>query len=136
MKSKQDKNIENLVENMMKETSLESPSFDFISKVMSEVLAPEKKKSILYKPVISKGVWFILFAGIGTLITWIILNDYPEKGSSINFDFSVFNFEKIFKGFTEFQFSSITTNIIMVAVIMIFIQIILLKTHLNKRFQK
>lgn len=41
------KNIENLIDKMMAENTLESPSIDFTSKIMSQVLAVEKEKSRL-----------------------------------------------------------------------------------------
>ena len=135
MKSKEDKNLENLVEKMMKENSLEKPSFNFTSKVMTDVFLIEKKKSFSYKPVISKRTWLIIFAAIGSLITWMIFNVSGNKASS-NFDFSFINADKIFTIFSGFQFSSITTNIILLAMLMIFIQILFLKNYLNKRFHK
>jgi hypothetical protein len=135
MKSKDDKNMENLVEKIMKDTALETPSFDFTSKVMSDVFSREKKQSFSYKPVISKRGWLIVFAAIGSLIIWIIFNVSGNKTSS-NFDFSFINADKIFKIFGGFQLSGITTNIILLAMLMMFIQILFLKSYLNKRFHK
>ena len=119
----------------MKDAALETPSFDFTSKVMSDVFSIEKKKSFSYKPAISKRGWLIIFAAIGSLITWIIFN-VSENETSSNFDFSFINADKIFKIFSGFQFSSITTNIILLAMVMMFIQILFLKSYLNKRFHK
>jgi hypothetical protein len=39
-----DKNIENLIDKMMAENTLESPSIDFTSKIMAQVLVAEKAK--------------------------------------------------------------------------------------------
>lgn len=136
MKNKEDKNIEKLVENMMKETTIETPSFDFTSKVMSEVLAIQKKKSFSYTPVISKRGWFILFAIIGSLTAWIIFNGNTQTGTAINFDLSFIKFEKVFNIANGLKFSNTTANIILLAIAMLFVQIILLKSHLNKRFHK
>lgn len=135
MKIKEDKNIENLVEKMMSDSSLETPFFDFTSRVMSEVFATEKKR-IYYKPVISKRGWFVIFAAIGGLITWFIFSGYSQTGTGSGFDSTFINTDKIFKAFGGFQFSGITTNIILLAMLMMFIQIILLKGYLNKRLHK
>lgn len=135
MKSRDDRNMENLVEKIMKDTALEIPSLDFTSKVMSDVFSREKGKSFSYKPVISKRGWLIVFAAIGSLIIWIIFNVSANKTSS-NFDFSFIKADKIFKIFGEFQLSGITTNIILLAMVMMFIQILFLKSYLNKRFHK
>jgi uncharacterized integral membrane protein len=118
---------------MMEDTSVEITSFDFTSEVMSEVLALEKKRSISYKPVISKRGWFFIFAGICGLIVWLIFNGYLQDGPSTNFDFTFIKSDYILK---VFQFSNITTNILLFAMAMIFIQIIFLKSYLNKRFDK
>ena len=133
MKIKEDKNIENLVEKMMSDSSLETPSFDFTSRVMSEVMAT-KKKAIYYQPVISKRGWFVIFAAIGGLITWFIFTGYSQNGTGSDLTFT--NTDKIFKAFSGFQFSVITINIILLAMLMMFIQIILLKGYLNKRLHK
>lgn len=135
MKSKEDKNLENLVEKMMQNSSLETPSFDFTSKVMSDVFSLEKKKSFSYQPVISKRGWLIIFAAIGALITWMIFNVSGNKVSS-NIDLSFINADNIFTIFSGFQFPAITTNIILIAMVMMFIQILFLKSYLNKRFHK
>jgi len=136
MKNREDKNLDMLVENMMKDSYPESPSFDFTSKVMSEALAANKRKAISYKPVISKGAWFIISGCVGALITWIIINGNTQNASPSNSHFNVFNFEKALSIFPRFQFSSLTINVIGIAMAMVFIQLILLKSHLNKKFHK
>lgn len=135
MKIKEDKNIENLVEKMMSDSSLETPSFDFTSRVMSQVLATDRKP-IYYKPVISKRGWFVIFAAIAGLITWFIFNGNSQNGTGSGFDFSFINTDKVFKALSGFQFSGTTTNIVLLAMLMMFIQIILLKGYLNKRLHK
>jgi len=54
-----DKNIENLIDKMMAENTLESPSIDFTSKIMSQVLVAEKSKIKTYKPLISNQPGFL-----------------------------------------------------------------------------
>ena len=136
MKNKEDKNVENLVDRMMKETFLETPSIDFTATVMSEVLATDKGKSISYKPVISNRTWFIIFAAIGGLITWLILNGYTENETATYFGLSFIKAGKILNLFSGFQLSVITTDIILLAMAMMFIQILFLNSYLNKKFHK
>lgn len=136
MKNKEDKNLEKLVENLMAETSLASPSIDFASKVMSGVMAVEKRKSFVYKPVISKWAWLIILGSIVCLFAFIIL-DNPQSASTHGyFNFTVFNFEKMLKSFPMFQISSMTANVLLTATSMILIQIFFLKNYLNKRFER
>ncbi|MGN6531986.1 MAG: hypothetical protein ACTHK0_09560 [Ginsengibacter sp.] len=134
MKARDDKNIESLVEKMMMESSLQAPPFDFTSKVMSDVLSIEKKKSITYNPVISKRSWFIIFAAIGGLICTLIFNGYSQNQTANNIDFHFINVGRILNVFSGFQFSSLTLYIILLGMIMIFIQILFLKSYFNKRF--
>ena len=136
MKNKEDKNIEKLVDKMMKETPLETPSFDFTSTIMSAVWASDKKNSFSYKPVISKRGWFIILSAIGGLISWLIFNGYTQNNTATNFDFSFINPGRMLNLLSGFQFSGTTATIMLIAMTMIFIQIILLKGYLNKRFHK
>jgi hypothetical protein len=136
MKSRNDKNIEKLVEKMMMASPLEDAPFDFTSKVMSDVFSIEKKKPISYKPVISKRGWLIIFTAIAALMASLIFNGYSQKQSAASIDFSFINNHNIQKVFSGFQFSALTLYIILSGMIMIFIQIIFLKSYLNKRFHK
>ncbi len=130
MKSNEDKNIEKLIEKMMKATTAETPSFDFTSSVMSEVLAIQKKKSISYKPVISKKAWYIIFASMLALFAYLALT-IKTASSGINIDLS-----KFLKPFPGLQISSVTANVLLMAILMLFIQMVLLKSYFNKRFEK
>jgi hypothetical protein len=135
MKNKEDKNIENLVENLMAETSVENPSIEFTAKVMSGIFAVEKNKVFMYKPVISKRIWFIILGGIVALFTFLIFNT-PLTFTGNNLNLTFLTFDRFLKSLSIFQISSMTANVILVATIMVFIQIFLLKNYLNKRFQK
>ena len=135
MKNKEDKNIEKLVENMMRESSLETPSFDFTSRVMSEVLSAQKSKSLIYKPVISKKAWFVIFGGIIALFTFLILNRNTSS-LAFNFKVSIFSFDKFFKPISAMQISPVIANVVLLAIVMLFIQIFLLKSYFNKKFEK
>ena len=135
MKNKEDKNIEKLVENMMRESYLETPSFDFTSRVMSEVLSAQKSKSLIYKPVISKKAWFVIFGGIIALFTFLSLN-MNTSSSAFNFKVSLFSFDKFFKPISDMQISPVTTNVVLLAIVMLFIQIFLLKNYFTRKFQK
>ena len=63
-----DKNIENLIEKMMAENTLQSPSADFTSNLMSQILAAEKAKIKPYKPLISISAWVFIGVALAILI--------------------------------------------------------------------
>ncbi|MDE3182472.1 MAG: hypothetical protein KGM16_03540 [Bacteroidota bacterium] len=135
MKNKEDKNIEKLVENLMMENQLESPSMNFTNKVMAEVLATQKSKTLVYKPVISKKAWFIIFGGIIALFTFLILN-MNASSSAFSFKVSLFSFDKFFNPIYGMQISPVTANVVLLATVMLLIQIFLLKNYFTRKFQK
>ena len=135
MKNKEDKYIEQLVEYLMTETSVESTSIYFTSKVMSQVLSVEKKKSFVYKPVISKKMWFIILGGLLALFAFLFFN-MNTTTSKFSFNLSIFSFDKWFSSFSGIHISPMTGNVLLVATLMLFVQIFILKNHFNKRFEK
>ncbi len=135
MKNNEDEPIQKLVDRIMAETALESPSLDFTSKVMSEVLSAEKTRTSVYKPVISKKGWFVIFATIISLFAFLLFNT-KNNATGYNLNFSIPRFEKILNLFPGFQVSPMTANVLLAATIMLFVQIFLLKNYLDKRFEK
>ncbi len=137
MKEIEDKNTKQFVDKIMKETSLESPSRDFTSKVMANVLAIGKSNVTEYKPLISKTGWILIFGGIIGTVVYFLTNNIPQsEGQPWS---SAFSGKSLIKALTDlhlFQFSGITINIIVLSTLLMFIQITLLKNHLNKRLEK
>lgn len=126
-----DKEIENLIEKMMSENTLESPSFDFTSKIMSQVLVAEKSKIKAYKPLISKTTW--IFIGI----CLIALTAYSVLASN---DMSNFEIAKTYSDKASALFSGIhfSTNVLyglLVIPFMVLVQIGVLKNYFDKRYE-
>jgi hypothetical protein len=132
MKENEHKNIEQFVDKVMKETPLESPSPDFTPRVMANVLEVNKRNATVYKPLISKRGWLSIIAAIA----YFIINGTQSAVQPGSFDLSGKSFFKSFTDSHLFQFSTITAEVIIFSTILIFIQITLLKSHLNKRFEK
>ncbi len=136
MKNKENKNIEKLVENLMAETAMEIPSVDFTAKVMSGVFAVEKKKSLVYKPLISKWAWYIILGSFACLFSFVLFKNHQNTPMESYFNFSLFNSEKFFHFFSGLEIPPIASYVFLIATVMIFIQIFFLKNYLNKRFHK
>ena len=134
MKNNQDQNIEKLVEQMMRNTAMESPSSAFTQTVMSEVLTPKKSKSLVYKPILSRRTWLIIFTGIITLFIYSYFNSGTDS-SIFNLNFTIINSERLEKIFQSVQISSMTGNVILIATLMVLIQLFFLKKYLDKRFE-
>lgn len=137
MKENEDKkNVQLLVEKVMKQIPLESPSLDFTSVVMANVLSVNTKKATDYKPVISQRGWLILFGSIIAAITYFIFRGNTQTGgSSESFGFDITGFTKTFNSAYLFQFSGTTINVIFLATVMLLIQIALLKNYLDRRVE-
>lgn len=67
MKDSNDKRLDRLSRNIMEAAELQQPSFDFTKNVLQSIEALHRSSVTIYKPLISKSVWF----GIGALIIGI-----------------------------------------------------------------
>lgn len=126
-----DKNIEKLIDKMMSESTLESPSIDFTSKIMSQVLAAEERKIKAYKPLISKTTWIFIGITLAALTTYTIYS---------NNDISNFEIAKTYSDKASALFSGIhiSKNILyalLVVPFMVLIQIGLLKNYFDKKYE-
>lgn len=126
-----DKNIENLIDKMMTENTLESPSIDFTSKIMSQVLAVEKIKIKAYKPLISKPMW--IFIGLN-LIALTIYSIFTNNDVS-NFEIVKLYTDKASTLFSGIHFSKNILYVVLIVPFMILIQIGLLKNYFDKKYE-
>jgi hypothetical protein len=128
-----DKYYENLVDKVMAESTLQKPSADFTSKIMSQILIAEKNKTIVYKPLISKTVWFVI---LGCLIASVGYAIFGGKETMQN-DLVVSDllYSKIENMTPLFQFSKNTSYAVLIVVLMVLIQIPLLKNYYDKRYR-
>lgn len=129
-----DKHIKKLVDNTMKKTSLESPSFDFTNTVMARVNALEQSTVTTYKPLISKPMWFAIFAVALAIVCYIILGTSTNQSGWLNFiDLSVLTDNKFSNILTGFKVSNLVTYAIVLFGLMLFIQVPILKHYFDKR---
>ena len=130
MNTNEDKHIEKLVDKMLKNQALESPSFDFTSKLMSKVTTSQSNSITTYKPLIS-GKTILTIAGILlALIGYSFFYDGTQTSKWIpHIDFVPFN------NLTAlYEFSTVTTYSVVLTAIMLFIQIPILKNYYNNKF--
>ena len=125
-----DKNIEKFIEGIMTESTLESPSIDFTSKVMSQILVAQKSKIQKYKPLISRPIWVVI---LGSLISLILYTAFGNESYNSEIGHSyVVNISDIF---SEFHFSKNTIYAVLIVPLMVLVQIPLLKNYYDKKFQ-
>jgi hypothetical protein len=135
MKDNTDKQLDNLVGKIIKDASLESPSFDFTNSVMSQINSLNTSKSLVYKPLISKTVWGFISIGFLLVVLYAIFGTTTENSSLLtHFDFSIFDlkWKSVFSGFA---FSKTAMYAIVFFGLMFCLQIPFLKHHFNQRLQ-
>jgi len=134
MKTNEDKIVENLVDNIMKNSLIEHPSFDFTSKVMLSVFSIRRSDAFIYKPAISKTVFILIFGFFITLSSYLIVYGEHQTDSW----FSLVNFgndhSKYLASF--FSNSKITIYSVVLATLMFFIQILVLKRYFEEQIHK
>ena len=125
----EDKNIEKFIEKVMAETSLETPSFDFTSKIMAQVAVEKEAKIAVYKPLISKPVWYSIAAIL------VAMTGYSFFSGSAETQFDIDLGAKMAGLIPNFHFSDTTSYSVLILTLMVLIQIPLLKHYFDKRFE-
>jgi len=136
MQENKDKQLETLIGKVMKKASLETPSQDFTTNVMSQVLAVKRKPSIIYKPVISKATWLIILSVIAVLVVYILAQSKPDNSAWLNtINFSFLSNNIFSKTVSEISYSSTTIYVLLSLTIMICAQLILLKRYFDTQLE-
>lgn len=134
MKVNEDKHIEEFIDKIMSETTLENPSLNFTTLVMSEVEAINLKTTSVYKPLISKATWFIILGSIVVFTTYFLTFTNPQDNNWFNkVDYSVLKNNVAFNWFSQFRFSNITTYATLLSAVMLLFQITFLRKYFDKR---
>ena len=131
MKEHTNKPIEKLVDKVMKSSTLETPSFDFTAKVMSQVIADSKSGVTVYKPLISKTAWVVLLVVAAGLIA---VSVYSGDASSLGL-LDKLDLSKVPNLFSGIKISQTAMYSLLMFAIMLCIQVPLLKHYFNKRFE-
>lgn len=127
-----DKDIEKLIDKVMKEHTLQTPSFDFTSKVMSQVSAAQATRPAHYQPLISKTGWATIFGSILTICIYVFF-DATQQAEQSAVDLSILYDNKISEVLASIHFSEVTMYAVIVLTFLILIQIPLLKNHFEKK---
>ena len=131
MKENANKHIDQFVDKVMNTAKLETPSFNFTAKVMSQITETSRSTVTVYKPLISKTTWVILFLLTVGMVGFSFFNkDTSTLGWFDKFDFSIVS--NLFSGV---KISQTTMYSLLMFGVMLFIQIPLLKHYFNKRFE-
>ncbi|MDY7393661.1 hypothetical protein UMM65_00260 [Aureibaculum sp. 2210JD6-5] len=129
MDNEQNKNIEKLVDKLMKDDGLASSSSDFTNTVMAKVEQLNQQKTFAYKPIISKKMWFAiatLIVGFSIYLAFFGNLTKSKWFANIELDFSM-NF------LSSLNFSNTTLYATIIVSLLFLIQIVMLKNYFDKR---
>lgn len=126
-----DKNIENLIEKMMEETTLQSPSIDFTSSIMSQILVTEKAKIKPYKPLISISTWIFIGITFAVLVLYNVFFAETQNNLEIGKSYT----DKISALVSGIHVSKTLLYALLIVPFMILIQIGVLKNYFDKKYQ-
>ncbi|WP_431243612.1 hypothetical protein ACQ9BO_03260 [Flavobacterium sp. P21] len=126
-----DKNLENLIDKMMSENTLQSPSADFTSNLMSQILIAEKAKIKPYKPLISISTWIF----IGIILALLIAYNVFFAGTQNNLEVGKSYTDKISAIISGIHISKTLLYSILIVPFMILVQVGVLKNYFDKKYQ-
>lgn len=129
MENNEEKQIDRLIDKMMKDVLHEAPSPDFTARVMAQALASDKRAT-LYRPVISTHLWAILFIGFALLVAFLFTGTPEKDGASLRF---TSYFKDAPNLLPQFKFSMVTVYAFISLMVMTGIQILVIKKCLWKR---
>jgi hypothetical protein len=129
MKRIEDKTAEKWLDDLMKDSLLESPSSDFTSKVMLRVQVTKKESATTYKPLLPKSFWITLLLCFIGLFVFLLNNESLASKSRIQFpDFSL-------SYSATFEFSRITIYAVVFSTVFFLMQISLLNKYFTKQIK-
>lgn len=126
-----DKNLENLIDKMMAEETLQSPSANFTSNIMSQILVSEKAKVKPYKPLISRSVWIF----IGVVLLFLAGYYTFFTGTENNLETGKSYSDKIAAVFSGIHFSQTIFYAVLIVSFMTLVQVGVLKTYFDKKYE-
>jgi hypothetical protein len=126
-----DQKLEAMIERLVQDDILESPSLDFTEKVMHKIQALETSSSTLYKPLISRNTWLLIAFLFMSLVAYIILNANPSEGQWLSFvEVPELNFD-LFDHFKVDLSASLKYGALLLTVL-IGVQITVIKTYFDR----
>ena len=133
MKENVDKYLENLSDKVLKEISLESPSNDFTTSVMSKIEAIARPTGVMYKPLISKTMWFLISVGLIGIVAYSVLYNPTENELLSAFDLSFLTDNKLTAAMSGMTFSKTLLYSTVLFALMFAVQVPLLRGYLDRR---
>ncbi len=134
MDKETDRKLNDFTKKLFGDVPQEVPSFDFTTRVMSEVEVLVKTKQIRHKPLISKKLWILTALAFIGVFSYLIFGNVDTEiylGSYLDF-VSLPKWKPL--AFPNVEISKVLFYGILAFTFFVGVQIFLLKHHFNKRF--
>lgn len=136
MKENGDKQIDDLTRKVIEKASLESPSSDFTAQILAKVIDSKQSDITIFRPLISKTSWLVIFVGFTALVVYAIIGMQPQTPNGLGIlDFSTLLNNKISGIISRLIFSKTVKYALLSLSIMLLIQVYFFKSYLDKRFE-
>jgi len=136
MKANSDKHIEKLIDKIMADISLDTPSSNFTSNVMTQVETLVNQSAIKYQPLISKRSWILVLISVMALITYFVFGASLESsGWFSGIDFTLESSNKLTNIMSSLKLSKTSYYAVIMLSVMLIIQIPVLKYYFDKRLE-
>ncbi len=127
-----DKKIEDIIDKLMRDDSLEQAPLNFTDNVMSKVEKLNASTVTVYKPLIPKYIWWLIATGFLGLVVYLFFNDSSNTSSlSERYNLPEISLQSL-EGLS-FELSSTLMYATLLLALMVSVQIPLLKHYFNKR---
>lgn len=127
--------LDALAKKMMHSSKREKPSMDFTANVMKNIEHAVIGETIVYKPLISKGAWFIIIAIVVGVTAYLSLGNVQGVSWFDNVDFSTISNNRLVNTLSGITISKTLTYAIGICGLLFFVQIPLMKYLMNKRLE-
>lgn len=136
MKDNKDKHLDKLIDRVMGEMPLESPSMDFTANILSKINVLQKSEVTVYKPLISNNVWFFIGALMLGLLVYVVFK-FPleETGWFSSLEVGQLPTFKMPEVFSSITISKTFMYSIVIFAVLLFVQIPLLKKQFDKQLE-
>lgn len=136
MNAHENKQMDDLSKKVIQKATLESPSFDFTAQIMAQLSELKQSETTIYKPLISKTAWFVIFGGFAALVSYTFFATQMRMESSFSaFDFSILTNNKVSGLFSRITFSKTLLYALAFLSVMVLVQVSFLKAYFDKRFE-
>lgn len=127
--------LDALAKKMMHSSKREKPSMDFTANVMNNIEHAVIGETIVYKPLISKGAWFIIIAIVVGVTAYLSLGNVQGVSWFDNVDFSTISNNRLVNTLSGITISKTLTYAIGICGLLFFVQIPLMKYLMDKRLE-